>query len=228
MHRLNLSLCLLLSAAMVSAQEQGGRPVFRGGVDVLSVDVQVVDSAGHPVTGLAPDAFSVTIGGRKRRVISAELVSAHRPAETASVSVTPPSPGPAPVVEAPDEGPAYFLTIDCLSFESAQTPAVIRAAKTFVSRLGPGERVGLFAYPTGPKVEATADHAAVMKALDQVNGQNQPPPGFTSESRPLPHTIVDATDPHGGMGGEAYRVALQEEAQDMRARSWVMVPRPGE
>lgn len=218
------SLLVVFSACLL-AQGQSEAPVFKGGVDVLSVDVQVVDSAGHPVVGLGPDAFTVTVAGKKRRVVSAERVDVHQPAK-APTAVTPSSPRVAVPVETPasSDGPTYFLTIDCLSFEPTQTVPVIKIAKSFVSRLGPGERIGVFAYPTGPKVEATTNREEVLKALDQVYGQNTPPPGLTSEDRPSPHRIVDATDPRptlglppgsGGGNSELYRIALQEESQNI-------------
>lgn len=149
--------------------------------------------------------------------MSADLVSVHGPAKADATAPAPTTAQPKaelPAAAAPENGPTYFLTIDCLSFELVQSAAMIRTAKSFVSRLGPSERVGLFAYPLGPKVEATTNHAEVLAALDQVYGQNVPPPGFTTDSRPSPHAIVDSTNPHGGMGGEIYRVALQEEAQN--------------
>jgi hypothetical protein len=147
------SIVVVFFSACLLAQGQNEPPVFKSGVDVLSVDVQVVDSAGHPVAGLRPDAFTVTVAGKKRRVVSAERVGVHQPAEMQPASA-PSAPRAALPVEttAPGDGPAYFLTIDCLSFEPTQTAAVIRAAKNFVSRLGASERICVFAYPTGPKV----------------------------------------------------------------------------
>jgi VWFA-related protein len=202
-------------SAGLLAQGQNEPPVFKSGVDVLSVDVQVVGKGGHPITGLGSDAFVVTVAGKKRRVVSAELVDVHQAAK-AQLAAAPPAPRAPMAAEtpAPSNGPTYFLTIDCLSFEPTQTVPVIKMAKSFVSRLGPGERIGVFAYPTGPKVEATTNREEVLKALDQVYGQNYPPPGFTTETRPSPHTIVDSTDPHGARMGDVYRIALQEEAQN--------------
>jgi len=89
MRRLGLAICLLLAISDTQARDQNGRPVFRGGVDVLSIDVQVVNSGGHPITGLGADAFSVTIAGRSRRVVSAELVSVHAPAKAPPVMIPP-------------------------------------------------------------------------------------------------------------------------------------------
>src|SRR5437773_95737 len=49
-------------------------PTFRGGAEVIAVDVQVVDHDGDPIADLAADKFTVTIDGRRRRVISATLI----------------------------------------------------------------------------------------------------------------------------------------------------------
>ena len=47
---------------------------IRVAVEVVAVDVQVLDRAGQPVPNLGPDKFTVTINGRRRRVVSAEQI----------------------------------------------------------------------------------------------------------------------------------------------------------
>src|SRR5687767_736165 len=47
---------------------------IRVAVDVVAVDVQVIDRAGRPVPDLGPEKFTVTINGRRRRVVSAERI----------------------------------------------------------------------------------------------------------------------------------------------------------
>ena len=54
--------------------QQQQPPAFRSGVELVSVDVQVVDKRGQPITGLKPEQFEVTIDGRKRQVASAQLI----------------------------------------------------------------------------------------------------------------------------------------------------------
>ena len=60
----------LALAAGQQAQEPKPGPI-RVAVEVVAVDVQVLDRAGQPVPNLGPDKFTVTINGRRRRVISA-------------------------------------------------------------------------------------------------------------------------------------------------------------
>ena len=48
---------------------------FRVSVDVVAVDVQVIDRSGQPVPDLGPEKFTVTINGRRRRVVSAERIA---------------------------------------------------------------------------------------------------------------------------------------------------------
>jgi hypothetical protein len=63
---------LLCAVATAATLAQG--PVFRAAVDLIAVDVQVVDKDGVPVDKLGPDAFSVSINGRERSVLSVEFV----------------------------------------------------------------------------------------------------------------------------------------------------------
>src|SRR5690348_8925726 len=50
------------------------QPTFRASVDLVAVNVQVVDHDGRPVGALGPDKFDVTIGGKHRRVVSADFL----------------------------------------------------------------------------------------------------------------------------------------------------------
>src|SRR5260221_9416492 len=68
---------------------------FRSGLDVIAVDVQVSDRNGMPVSGLGPERFQVTINGRRRRVLSAELIESRSatsltPVERAAATAGPP------------------------------------------------------------------------------------------------------------------------------------------
>ena len=64
-----------------------------------------------------------------------------------------------------------MLAVDCVSFDATASRGVIQASKQFVQQLTPDDFVGLAAYPNGPKLAPTRDHAAVLRALDNVVGQ---------------------------------------------------------
>src|SRR5262249_55027367 len=52
---------------------------------------------------------------------------------------------------------------------------VIATAQQFIDRLPPTDEVGLFAYPYGPKISPTTDHAEVRRSLTTVQGQRDLP-----------------------------------------------------
>jgi VWFA-related protein len=70
----------------------------------------------------------------------------------------------------------FVLAIDSFSFKPSESSAMALTAKAFVDHLRPADRVGIFAYPLGPTINPTTDHAAVRQALDKVVGQREPIP----------------------------------------------------
>jgi len=169
MNRIAILAAAWLAAAPAIAGPAGQAaqpPRFRTGVDLIAVDVQVIDRDGHPIADLGPEKFEVKINGRRRRVVTAELIrpdTALDPAPAAAGTVAGPQ-RPARVI---------VLAIDCLSFRPAASKAVMEAARGFVGRLAPTDLVGLVAYPLGPKIDPTTDHAAVAVALSSVVGQGE-------------------------------------------------------
>ena len=130
---------------------------------MVAVDVQVIDRAGRPVPDLGPEKFSVTINGRRRRVVTAERIGS----DAAGVERTIGPNG----ASAPTSGRVIMLAVDCISFDATQSRGVIQSVRDFVRQLSPDDFVGLFAYPNGSKLNPTRDHAAVLQALDTVVGQ---------------------------------------------------------
>ena len=179
---------LSADAPAQTASSQGAQKpptTFRSGLDVIAVDVQVIDREGAPITGLGPDKFEVTINGRRRRVVSANLIESRSsttltPAERAASTSGP------PVV--PNLARVVFIAVDCLSFDASASRHVIAAARDFIDKLPVTDEVGLFAYPYGPKLNPTTDHAAVSRALATVMGQRDVP---SNQFHLRPSEIVD-------------------------------------
>ena len=66
-----------------------------------------------------------------------------------------------------------MLAFDTDSFEANESRDVVRAAEGFIRRLQPEDRVGLYTFPIGPRIEPTLYHAAVTKAADTIVGHLQ-------------------------------------------------------
>jgi len=185
-----LTAAFVLTAATLLAggpQDATQKPqtTFRSGLDVIAVDVQVIDRNGVPVSGLGPDKFEVTINGRRRRVLSADLVESRSatslsPAERAAAQAGP------PII--PTLARVVFIAVDCLSFDASASRHVIATARDFIDRLPATDEVGLFAYPYGPKISPTTDHASVSRSLASVMGQRDVP---SNQFNLRPAEIVD-------------------------------------
>lgn len=171
---------LLAVAVAVAGMAVSGRivhsqaPVFRATVDLVAVDVQVLKRDGTPDGTLGPDKFEVSIGGKKRHVVSADFVRSSSTDQAAAVA-RPVTSGPVatnswPLPLSILPGRVFILAIDTASFEVAELPSVLVAARGFLQGMQPNDLVGLFVFPVGPKIDPTADHAAISRALNTVTG----------------------------------------------------------
>jgi len=154
---------------LITAQQ----PQFRSSVERIVIDLQVVDKQGQPIPHLAAADFQVTIGQGKRVVSSAEFIRAARN-DSSAAGAAPNSP--------PDDDPRrpvgrdFILAIDESSFRTQSASAAIRAARGFIARLAPDDRVGLFTYPASPRFFAlTPDHFAVDREVGRVVGTFEAP-----------------------------------------------------
>ena len=135
-------------------------PVFRSGIDVIVVETHVADKDGAIAKGLTPADFQVTIGGRPREIVSAELV------EHESAPAVPADPDISTNVV---RGAArtILLVVDQASLRVEGRP-VLETTKKWVSTLGPGDRVGLVSLPGGPRVEFTTEHQRIVDMLSKI------------------------------------------------------------
>jgi VWFA-related protein len=158
----------------------GTQTTFKSGVDLIAVDVTVLDRSGEPVRGLSADRFEVTVDGRPRRIVSAELLEYSRASDAAAVArdaaapafSTNDAPGGAAAVS---PSRLVFLAIDEGSFLPAAARSATEAARRFVARLLPQDRVGLVTVPApGKSVAASTNRTVVLDALSQIVGSAEP------------------------------------------------------
>jgi VWFA-related protein len=142
-------------------------PVFRAGVDLVSVDVQVVADDGNPIVDLTAADFTVAIDGRPRRVASAELVRFAAPEPAAA--------RPAAPIRTPGRLPAdarvFVLAVDLMGFTTGDIMPLRAAVRGFLDQLRPEDMIGLYAFPFQARgLDLTHDHQALVPALERLVG----------------------------------------------------------
>ena len=119
--------------------------------------------------------FTVTVDGQPRRVVSAEFISeSHRFLAAAARAATPmfrTTP-----TAAPDASSSS--SIDRNNIDTHTVRQSLAPMKSFVSSLGPDDRVAVATIPPpGPMVDFTTNHALVLEALGRIVGMDDPLPG---------------------------------------------------
>jgi VWFA-related protein len=178
--------------AVTAGQQQ---PTFRSSVDLIAVDVQVVDNTGRPITALRPEHFEVSIAGRKRRVMTVDFIQSTNidsPAATLPVTGGPTATNlwPAETAQAAGAGRTFVLAFDTDSFGVSESRDVVAAARGFIRRLRPGDKLGLYTFPVGPRTEPTDDFSVVSRMVDTIVGRSQM---MTGEYNLTASEIVDIT-----------------------------------
>lgn len=174
------------AGALVAWQQ----PAFRAAGDLIAVDVQVLDRQGAPVPGLEADQFEVSLDGHRRQIASLERIGYDGQLHGTTASTA--APTAAPDTAAIEHPRTFVLAIDTWSFDVGTSRGVVAAATTFIQHLQPADRVALAAYPSGPSLDPTTNHTAVLAALDKVVSTRERPPSVG-----FPLTPTDVVDGGG-------------------------------
>lgn len=154
-------------------------PVFRTGIDLMTVDVTVTQPDGRQVRDLTAADFSVEVDGKVRQVVSAEYVRMTEDAAPAFAKATA-GQGPSPdqffssnsATRVP--GRVILLLVDQGSIRSGIARGVMRSAARFLDALQPSDRVALIAVPgPGVLVDFTTEHSKVREGMLQITGMQQ-------------------------------------------------------
>jgi VWFA-related protein len=171
---------LAVSGAALTGQQP---PVFRGGVDLVSVDAFVVDDQGRPISGLGPADFQLTVDGQPRELVSAEFFSSTGATGTNGLESGTGTPTAAsagkglprlPEISSNDiqsSGRVVLLAIDRSNIHFGEGSEAMAAVRRLVERLSPNDRIGVFTHPSaGQDVPLTADREAIAAALGTIRG----------------------------------------------------------
>jgi VWFA-related protein len=164
---------LAFAVVLVSGVQQR---TFKTGVDLVTIDVNVVDRDGKPIADLKPEDFEVSIANRTRPVVTIDRRIYGSSAAVPSVTAIPVT-GQAQATDAGGRR-MFVLAVDEHSLQPGSALAAINAAERFIDKLQPDDLVGVYAYPTGTaKHDLTSDHASARRTLRHIMGLRAEPQG---------------------------------------------------
>ena len=175
---------ILFASVLVIAPEARPAPQqpLKSGVELVMVDAQVVDRKGDTLTGLTVQNFQVSIGGKRRTVVSAELLDANT-----GLPHNAPADGSAPRMM---PGNIIVLAVDQGSFRAVNAAAVVYAARELLKRARPNDYIGVVAYPApGMVVQPTRDRTELAAAIPKLVGFSA-----LKQQRQFQYTLSDAID----------------------------------
>jgi VWFA-related protein len=166
---------VLFGALMVwlGASLPAQQPVFRGGVELVQVDVVVLDKTGRPLRGLKPEDFTILDQKRPQRVATFyEAHHEHPPDEP----VFPPD---LPVDVADNSlakaSRVVVIVIDDLHLSPSETTRVRALAHDVIAELGPKASIAV-AFTSGEiGMEITDDRAEIFQAIEKFAGRRRDP-----------------------------------------------------
>ena len=157
-----------------SPKPQVPSPVFRAGIELITVDVTVLDGNGRQVTDLTAADFQVDIDGDRRQVASAEYVRTADPLRaigTPHKVVVPDETFSSSNSKGQPSGRLIVILVDQGNIRTGSARAVMNSAKKFVDTLTPEDRVAVIAVPgPGELVDFTTNHDRVRESLLRIVG----------------------------------------------------------
>ncbi len=167
---LGLTLAGLVAQAM-AAQERASQP-FKGGVELVQLDVAVLDAQRHPATGLTAADFTVLEDGKPQSIVSFHEVTAPEP--DGSLVGWMRDVVPDVRTNAAEERRLFVVVIDDASIGAdASSPDQIRRARriagAFIDRLGPLDQAAIvFTGNNRQTQEFTGDRARLREVVDGI------------------------------------------------------------
>jgi VWFA-related protein len=150
------------------------RPVFRGGVELVQVDVVVLDSkTGWPVRGLKPADFTILDQKRPQKVATFYEAHHEHPRDEPVFPLDLP-------MDVADNSLAQasrvvVIVVDDLHIAPPDTEPVRALVRQVVADLGPKASIGLVLTSGKRGVEVSDDRAEVFQAVEKFAGQRRDP-----------------------------------------------------
>ena len=154
---------------------------LKSGVELVLVDAQIVDKKGDPIAGLTAQNFQVSIGGKRRTVVSAEFLDANTGLPRGGTDGSAPRATP---------GNIYVIAVDQGSFRAINAPSVVYAARELLKRAKPNDYVGMVSFPSpGVVINPTRERKPLEDAIPRLVGFSA-----LKQLRKFQYTLSDAID----------------------------------
>lgn len=160
---------LCIPAALVSQSVSSQRPVFRSGVELVTLDVSVVDGAGKPIEGLGPEDFELLVDGSPRTVVSAQFVRHDR-----TTDVPPVRSEHFTTNEHFTAGRLMLVAVDQRHIRRVEGQAALQAAAGFIDRLDPHDKAAAVPLTHAGEINFTTEHVTVKRHLARLTGTASP------------------------------------------------------
>src|SRR5262249_52902833 len=146
-------------------------PQFRSGTDIVPLDFLVYAPNGMPVTDLTAKDIKLFVDGKAREIKSFQFVRLSATSvETPGAMPTMPVPFASNQGDRP--GRSVVIVIDHENIRMADSKPAIDAAKAFIDRLTPVDRVAIVTLPNGKvEMDLTTNHERAKEALGHVVGR---------------------------------------------------------
>jgi VWFA-related protein len=165
-----LAVCAWTFHAAALQQPPSPLPVFRGNVDLLTIEASVRDDSGKPVTDLQASDFIVTVDGKPRAIRFARFF--HSEAAPIVVESGEPVAHHNSNENAPD-GQIVVFAVDRDALPPGTERPILESAARMLNSLSPADAVGLVTIP-GPAIDVTRDRARVAEALKAITATRPP------------------------------------------------------
>ena len=150
------------------AQSPPQRPLFRGGTDLVQVDVSVLDGKRRPVRGLTAEDFSILEDGQPREIqafTEVYLPDRVRAQDAAWMRVVPSD--VATNQTAQEEGRVVIVLLDRTIPLGQPTITAKRIATTVINQLGPGDLGAVVSTSNGAVQNLTSDRSRLLRTLEE-------------------------------------------------------------
>jgi VWFA-related protein len=169
---LNPSARLQAGSPRVAAQAQNAAPqaTFRGGTDLVQVDVSVLDGKRHPVRGLTAADFTILEDGEPREIQAFSEVSLPDRLQARDASWTRDVPSDvATNVTAQEEGRLVIILLDRTIPVGEPSITAKRIAAAAVEQLAPSDLAAVVSTSNRAVQNLTSDHARLLRAINQAD-----------------------------------------------------------